>query len=456
MFRRSLYLYIAVIVLVSLSAFAAPVKWGVGNEGADPSLQYQALKDAGVSIVRLMISMERVNGVEGVYDWSAIDANVAGLRAAGLTIYADFMWLPAHATGGVPAYAEYTAGCTEWDIHSRVFFEIGDGPQFDNGGKTRPGIARSDRYRVPRGGTITIPAPGVLGNDDARLIASVTKEVPRHGSWTLNMDGSFTYKHDGSDAKTDVVGYWTWGLPHNSMAIHFEWEQYEYCRNPPRLDVPKFQAFVRRFVERYKDDVEYYGFGNEPEYGIYWPPRRWEFGNEHVPDLNRFIEDGSAPFAVVIREGDPTARIVGPETGSPDVLKDLLAKERASGSRWYDVVSVHAYSWGEKMPEAIARKIDEWFVPVMNEYGEGRKLWLSETGPDGLGTELYHANYMAFAKNIADKFPLEAVIIHNSSGLFEADGRTPNALYEEFRKFNEARKPRKRRSVRSFLVRPTE
>jgi VCBS repeat-containing protein len=74
-----------------------------------------------------------------------------------------------------------------------------------------PPVAVNDGpFIVAEGGTLTIPAPGVLVNDtdangdqlSARLVSD-----PRNGTITLNPDGSFTYVHNGGEAVSDSFTY---------------------------------------------------------------------------------------------------------------------------------------------------------------------------------------------------------------------------------------------------------
>jgi VCBS repeat-containing protein len=73
-------------------------------------------------------------------------------------------------------------------------------------------IVAADAYNVAHGGTLTVPAPGVLFNDhdpDGDSLSAIvgTPSAPAHGTLTLNSNGGFTYTHDGSNTLTDTFGY---------------------------------------------------------------------------------------------------------------------------------------------------------------------------------------------------------------------------------------------------------
>jgi hypothetical protein len=67
----------------------------------------------------------------------------------------------------------------------------------------QPPVANNDNYSVNNNGTLTVPAPGVLGNDTdpnsdpLTALASTGPNGlvigPNHGTLTLNANGSFTY-----------------------------------------------------------------------------------------------------------------------------------------------------------------------------------------------------------------------------------------------------------------------
>ncbi|MFO0800203.1 MAG: Ig-like domain-containing protein [Gemmataceae bacterium] len=73
----------------------------------------------------------------------------------------------------------------------------------------RPAAADDD-YAVASGGTLMVPAPGVLANDTPSGIGTLTAVLnsdPSHGTLTLNPDGSFTYTPDLGYSGTDSFGY---------------------------------------------------------------------------------------------------------------------------------------------------------------------------------------------------------------------------------------------------------
>jgi VCBS repeat-containing protein len=70
-------------------------------------------------------------------------------------------------------------------------------------------VAADDAYTTAEDTPLTVAAPGVLGNDsdpDNNPLSAVLVSGPRHGTLTLNPDGSFTYtpatNHTGSDSFT--------------------------------------------------------------------------------------------------------------------------------------------------------------------------------------------------------------------------------------------------------------
>jgi hypothetical protein len=70
-------------------------------------------------------------------------------------------------------------------------------------------VAGADDYAVGRDATLTVPAPGVLGNDSDPTgypIAAIRVTSPAHGTLALNTDGGFVYTpaagYSGADSFT--------------------------------------------------------------------------------------------------------------------------------------------------------------------------------------------------------------------------------------------------------------
>ena len=73
-----------------------------------------------------------------------------------------------------------------------------------------PPVAEDDSHSVDEGETITVVAPGVLGNDrdaDGDSLEAVLIADAQKGNLTFNTDGSFTYVHDGSESTADSFTY---------------------------------------------------------------------------------------------------------------------------------------------------------------------------------------------------------------------------------------------------------
>ncbi|MDH3730575.1 MAG: Ig-like domain-containing protein [Acidimicrobiia bacterium] len=81
----------------------------------------------------------------------------------------------------------------------------------DDSPGNHPPLANGDGpYTVHRGAVLTLPAPGVLGNDadgDGDALTAIKASDPSHGTLGLGADGSFTYTHDGSASVSDSFTY---------------------------------------------------------------------------------------------------------------------------------------------------------------------------------------------------------------------------------------------------------
>lgn len=79
------------------------------------------------------------------------------------------------------------------------------------GGVSHPPVANPDAYSVVGGQTLTVAAPGVLGNDsDAAGQGTLTAQIvaqPAKGTLTLNANGSFTYTPQAGFSGNDTFTY---------------------------------------------------------------------------------------------------------------------------------------------------------------------------------------------------------------------------------------------------------
>lgn len=71
-------------------------------------------------------------------------------------------------------------------------------------------MATNDSYSTNEDTALTVPAPGVLGNDtdaDSNPLTAVLVSGPAHGTLTLNPDGSFTYTPSANFSGADSFTY---------------------------------------------------------------------------------------------------------------------------------------------------------------------------------------------------------------------------------------------------------
>jgi uncharacterized delta-60 repeat protein len=74
-----------------------------------------------------------------------------------------------------------------------------------------PPVAVPETYNVAVGSTLSVPGPGILGNDsdpDGDPITPVLMTPPKSGSLTLNPDGSFSYTPNAGFVGTDHFDYY--------------------------------------------------------------------------------------------------------------------------------------------------------------------------------------------------------------------------------------------------------
>src|SRR5262249_30055883 len=74
----------------------------------------------------------------------------------------------------------------------------------------RAPVAVADNYTLLKNTTMTVPAPGVLGNDsdaDGYTLTAIKIADPAHGTLTLNANGGFTYTPVSNFFGSDTFTY---------------------------------------------------------------------------------------------------------------------------------------------------------------------------------------------------------------------------------------------------------
>lgn len=131
------------------------------------------------------------------------------------------------------------------------------------------------------------------------------------------------------------------------------------------LNLSDWSDFVRRTARRYRGSIPYYEIWNEPNAGFFTGPTKV------------FVEMGCAASAI-LRQTDPTVRIVGPggQSTDPHWLNDFFD---AGGGNCVDVISWHFYTLRGK-PEDMLPIIRNVQI-IMRKHGyQDKPLWNTESG----------------------------------------------------------------------------
>jgi uncharacterized protein (TIGR03382 family) len=144
-----------------------------------------------------------------------------------------------------------------------------------------------------------------------------------------------------------------------------------------------YKTFVSAVVTRYKDQVKHWGIWNEPEQGG-GLKGTWE------GTAKQFVDLVMKPGFDAIRAADPQARVLGPDSGSYDWLKDFFSQ---GGGAYLDIITLHVYACCDSTDnvDKVLWRLDctgsllPWLdTCLMNAIPGGTKttkpVWLTETG----------------------------------------------------------------------------
>lgn len=154
--------------------------------------------------------------------------------------------------------------------------------------------------------------------------------------------------------------------------------------NPPNNT--DWADFVTNVVNRYKADIHYYEFWNEPDGGVTWTGTAAQFKDLMAAGYN------------AAKAADPTATVLmsGLDGGYSTFLTNFLA---AGGGANVDVYNDHPYG----LITDLATRFDN-FKSILNTYGQAAKpIWWTEANLstyEGGGTEAQQASWIMKAHAI--------------------------------------------------------
>lgn len=142
------------------------------------------------------------------------------------------------------------------------------------------------------------------------------------------------------------------------------------------IDKEAYRAFVHEMVSRFPE-VSHFSFGNEFHNPVFWPPA---YGKTEEEGHRSAIEQVFRPAYDETKATNPRALVVGPDEDSLDSLELFLRLEAEGIAKGepplFDVISIHLYGRVEDIVWAYGHRL----LPIMDQYGRGRELWITEFG----------------------------------------------------------------------------
>lgn len=270
------------------------------------------------------------------------------------------------------------------------------------------------------------------------LPAFMTENVPAYtmlGCWVPWKEG------DPEQNLDPEHGNWRYARPDEKPWCHMP--------NVPAVDTQQVEAFTYALARECSNLIDWFGNWNEPDLRDFWPP----IADPNFKDVGytRLIEQIHIPATKGYKRGctGGAALIVGPENATAGGLRMLLELERDMGLRLWDILSGHLYSWTGQFPgDSYERTAD--FVHVVDELGEGRPFWDTETDDrTGNYVDWYVEQQKQFGSKVLAHFRHSSWNwMEGGEAAFNARKYVPNAEYLRMRAVL-AEEGAKRRAVRS-------
>ncbi|MHB8626619.1 MAG: GH39 family glycosyl hydrolase [Aggregatilineales bacterium] len=193
-------------------------------------------------------------------------------------------------------------------------------------------------------------------------------------------------------------------------------------------DMTDWLQYVRNVVERYDGNgvndapgsprINYWEVWNEPNIGLFWPP---------TPNAAEYLALLKATYQA-IKATDPTAKVVlgglanaGFNADGSSYLQTLYD---LGGAPYFDVVSIHLYSYPPLGIAPVVKTVDS-VRSLMDAHGDKDKpLWLTEIGwsdaPNAWGAPtVSQDDVAAFLKAVYDApLPADVIFWYNFRNIF--------------------------------------
>ena len=373
-----------------------------------------AMANIGAQIARDNVDWDVIEGTQGVYDWTLLDDTVNYYTIKGIDIILTFQGSPNWANGStpfaVPDGSELlsnidfeTAGRGGADVFANWTESAGDGAIAQNGTIVHSGsyscaltagatantlvsqtvtVVPGQMYRFHGLSTIT-----AYGDPHARYaIYDVTHSaylVPIKGTGYVDVFFRPVYEYFTAPAGCTSIRLELYCSATNGKVIY--WDDVSIINILSSTFTTwknNYATFISTVVNRYKDRVNKWEIGNEPnEYNNFWTP--W-------PDIKQYTAWFNAAYDA-IKTAQPTAQVCAGAIcsllyGSTEAISGVdwlqLLYTELDGNRLPDAVGLHPYCGDPAVHTDYVGNMDDIAAmrAVMTANSDTGPVWVTEFG----------------------------------------------------------------------------
>ena len=240
--------------------------------------------------------------------------------------------------------------------------------------ENEPPVADDDSYSTNENTTLSVPVPGVLGNDtdvNLDLLTAENFSDVSHGTLNFNSDGSFTYTPDLGYTGSDSFTYKAWdGQEYSNLAtvtITVNPPQVYACRlyvDPPEIIDPNLMPPATINVNITIDDVESMhgyefklGYDSDVLICIGVVVHSVLDEPHYIPNVN--IDNVAGIIMVNVTYYPPAVPIT---TDSPGALATITFRIKAMGSSILDLYDTNIV---DQTGQPITHEVEDGFVMTL-------------------------------------------------------------------------------------------